>query len=370
MHRIFRLSFLAAPLLAVPLTFVTGCSGKSTPPPAPFSVIAVVPAAGATQVATNATVQITFSGPATASTVTSANIKVTGANNAAIPGSVSYSAANNMATYTPTSPFVNSTTYTVTVSGLTSSSGIPMAAAFTSTFTTAAPQATMQYQSTLFVHQLNSEVGQISIDTSGSVSVQMTGALAGTTFTLIFCPASNIYRQAAYPCVTVGEVVTDASGDASAAMQFPQAGSWAGDFQLQSSGTTQYQTLIVALSAPGGSSQVYTAALQPATTVNGEGDGETGVQSPLASGSVTYSNGSLQFSLTGASPNTSFTSTESFVLGGSESYRLINSQDQAAFTTNASGDVTFSVLQDQDIGDLFLVDPAINAGFIGGFTIP
>jgi hypothetical protein len=265
------------------------------------------------------------------------------------------------------------TTYTLTVSGVTSSSGVALASDMTSTFTTAAaapPPPTVQYEGTLFPSQQAASSGLVSVNTAGLVTIQLTDATASTTFTAQFCPSYLIYTAQPYPCIALGSVTTTASGSATATMQFPQAGSWAGEFDLNSGSTTEYQTGLGPAADANGVTQVYAAALQLETTVNGKGDGGTGTQDPLTSGSVTYSSGSLQFTLAGASPDTVYTSTEAAVLGGSSSYLLYNSAGQSAFTTNASGDVTFTVLQDATAGDIFTVDSNSGAGYIGGFTVP
>jgi hypothetical protein len=87
---------------------------------------------------------------------------------------------------------------------------------------------------------------------------------------------------------------------------------------------------------------------------------------------VTYTNGLLEFVLTGTSPDTAISATESGTyLGSSSSYALSSSQDQGSFTTDSKGDVTFTVMQDNDAGDLFVAVPQNNgAGFVGGFSVP
>jgi hypothetical protein len=243
----------------------------------------------------------------------------------------------------------------------------------TSTFTTAAatsPSPTVQYQGTLLPYGQVSGSGQVSVDTAGLVTIQLTGAKAGTAYAAQFCPSYSIYTQQAYACISLGNVTTSATGSANANMQFPQPGSWAGEFLLNSGSTTEYETGLVPTSDANGVTLVYTAALQPETKVNGKGDGSTGTQSTLTSGSVTYSSGSLQFKLAGVSPNTTYTSTEAGVLGGSSSYLLYNTQMQSAFTSDAQGNLTFTVLQDGTAGDIFLANPNNDAGFIGGFSVP
>ena len=383
-HKSNSLCFVVASLTFFVALF-TGCgsSSHSTTPAGgtstSFSVASSTPAASATQVATNAPILITFSGPANAATVNTTDIKLTGPNNSAVAGAVTYNATTYVATFTPAAALAASATYTLTVSGVTSSSGADMASTFTSTFTTAPPTTgggTAQFQATFLPDSPNKGSGQISITTSGSVTIQLTGAAAGTTYAAQFCPSYNIYMQKPYPCISLGNVATNASGSATATTQFPQPGSWAGDFQLNSGSTIEYETGLGPESDANGVTQVYTAQLQSDSTVNGKGDNSPQPTNPLplTSGSVVYStasNGTLQFTLTGTSPDTTFTAAESGVLGGSQTYVLYNTQKQSAFTTNAQGNVTFTVLQDGTAGDLFLADPQTNkAGFIGGFSVP
>ena len=362
------------------VTLIAGCaSGVKTNPVTPtatFSVASSSPASGATQVATNTVIAITFSGPANETTVDGTDIKLTSGSGNPVAGAVTYNATTYVATFTPTASLAANTTYTLTVSGVTSSSGVALASNMTSSFTTAAaapPPPTMQYQGTLFPYAQNAGSGQVSVNTAGLVAIQLTGANASTTYAAQFCPSYSIYTQTPYACIALGNVTTSASGSATSSTQFPQAGSWAGEFQLVSGTTTEFETGLVPTADANGVTQVYTAALQPETKVNGKGDGDTGTQGPLTSGSVTYSSGSLQFTLTGASPDTVYTSTEAGVLGGSSSYLLYNSAGQSAFTTNSSGDVTFTVLQDGTAGDIFTVDTNnanSGAGYIGGFSVP
>ena len=366
------------------VALITGCSSGSksapvtTTPAATFSVASSSPATGATSVSTTAAILVTFSGPATATTVNATNIALTNGKNSAVAGAVTYNATTYVATLTPTAALTAGTTYTLTVSNVTSSSGTAMTSAITTTFTTAAataPPPTAQYQGTLFPEQASGGSGQVSVNTAGLVTIQLTGAPATTTYAAQFCPSYLIYTAKPYACIALGNVASTASGSATATTQFPQAGSWAGEFQLVSGTTTEYETGLVPTSDANGVTQVYMAALQSDTTVNGKGDGATGTQGPLTSGSVTYTSStqSLLFTLTGASPDTIYTSGEDGVLGGSSSYLLYTSSNQSAFTTDSSGDVTFTVLQDGTAGDIFTVDTNnVNsgAGYVAGFTVP
>lgn len=367
-------------------------SNPSTPStPAAFSVSAIVPAAGATQVPLSATIQITFSAAANASTVSTTNIQLTDPK--PVAGTVAYNASNNTATFTPSAALVPNSTYTVTVSGVTSANGTAMASAFVSNFATVSQSAsggggggsgngggssspTLQYQATL---ENDGNFGQISMDTTGKTTVQLTGAVANVKFTVEFCPAFNTGGNGPN-CFNVGTVTSDANGSANASMMFPKPGSWSGDFQLTSSyvvapGTTAGYSTDVEGNDP---NQVYMSTLQPINTVNGGTLSTNAPQAQLTSGSVTYSNGSspkqgsLQFVLTGAPPDTTFTVTENAGgLGGSDSYLLYNSQGQSAFTTDGKGNLTFTVLSDGAFGDTFQVSAqSTYAGYLGGFSVP
>ena len=368
------LAILSSVLL---LSFTIGCNGSTKPvttnptnPTTPgggsVSVSSTQPASGATNVATNAGIQIVFGSAVDASTVNTTNIKVTDSSSNVVKGSVSYNSTTYTASFTPSAPLATGTKYTVTVSGVTSSGGGTMASAFTESFTTAGPQ----YQATFFPSGgTNGGSGQISMDNAGNMTVQLTGAAASTTYTLQFCPAKPA-GGTDIVCTDAGTVTTTASGSADATMLFPQPGSWAGDFQLNIGTNSEYVTNMEPVT--GSPSQVYMSTLQPETTVNTVGVATGSPQAPLASGTVTYSNGSLQFVLAGTSPNTVVSAGEGTdYIGSSNSYELYDSQGQAGFTTDGQGNVTFTVLQDNDVGDIFQVSPNANEiGFIGGFSVP
>jgi hypothetical protein len=364
--------------LALLLTFTIGCNSSShvntvnpTPPSssgASVSVTSVQPTSGATGVATNAAIQITFSSAVNSATVDSADIVVTNSNATAIAGAVTYNSATDTATFTPSVALATSTKYTVTVTGVSDSSGGAMTSSFSSTFTTAGPQ----YQATFFPSGgSNTGTGQISMDSSGNMTVELTGGAASTAYTLQFCPAEPAGEPSPIVCTNEGTVTTTAGGSADATLVFGQPGSWAGDFQLSVGANSEYMTDIIP--ATDSSTEVYMSTLQPENVVNGKelASGST-PQDPLTSGTVTYSSGSLQFVLTGTSANTSISSVETDdYIGSSSSYALLSSQNQGAFTTDSQGDVTFTVLQDNDAGDLFVAVPQNSgAGFIGGFSVP
>ena len=359
---------LTASLFATFLAFSTGCGSSKSIQTGTMSVMSTVPAAGATMVNTTAAIQITFSVAADPTTVNSANIQVADSSMNVVAGAVTYSATSNVATFTPTAALAADVMFTVTITGVTSSSGAAMAAPFTTTFTTA-PAVPAQYQVSLFGNSSLTSNGQVSVDANGMVTVQLAAATASTTFSVQFCPAYAAGGPTIYTCFAVGSVTSDASGNANTTMAFPQSGSWAGDFEVSTGSTDFYATNLLT----GTGTPVYVTALQRTSTVNGQGIGDTATsQAPLTSGTVTFSNGTLQFVLAGTSPNTFESAVEcGLPVGTSSCYALYSSTNLTGFTTDGSGDVTFSVLPDGLFGDMLSVNPtADSAGFIGGFVVP
>jgi hypothetical protein len=359
------------------LAFAIGCSGNShpvttnptTPSGGSVSVSSTQPASGATNVATNSAIQIVFASAVDSSTVNTTDITVTDPNSNVVKGTVTYNSTTYTAAFTPSAPLATDTKYTVTVSGVTSSGGGTMSSSFTESFTTVGPQ----YQATFFPSgSSNTGTGQISMDSAGNMTIELTGVAASTTYTLQFCPAEPAGGASPTVCLAEGSVTTSASGSADSTMLFQQPGSWAGDFQLEIGTNLEYSTDV--LPADNASSEVYMSTLQPETVVNAKAlaSSFSGQQDPLTGGTVTYSSGSLQFVLTGTSANTAFSSIETNdYIGDSSSYGLYNSENQGSFTSDSQGDLTFTVQQDNDAGDLFVVVPqGSNAGFIGGFSVP
>ncbi len=104
-------------------------------PAGPCRGTSTAPASGATGVDLGTAPAATFNQSVTGSSVA---FSLKDANNAAVAGNTTYTAATNTASFTPGSKLAYSTTYTATVSGATNSSGQTMASPYTWTFTTAA----------------------------------------------------------------------------------------------------------------------------------------------------------------------------------------------------------------------------------------
>ena len=343
----------------------------------PILVLSVSPAANESCVSTTTLIIVTFDEAPDASTIMPNNFTVTGPGGA-IPVKLSTNVTTTQVVLTPTSP-LPSGAITVTVNNVGDLADVMMTAPYTWSFSTACGSggvssggATTQYQAPLFSESaLDSAMnGQITVDTSGNTTVRLTGAPARTTYTVQFCPAVDQGSTYAPPaCFDVTTVSSDSGGSGTATAKFPRPGDWAGDFYVNNSaGKAAYQTFL----APNLSNQTYLSTLLPATSTNGEVDTTGSPQDPLSSGTVTYSNGSLVFSVNGASPNSPYATVESetIYIGSSGSYEL------TTFTTDAKGNgssTTQVAATGGGGGDLFEVVPQFprqSAGFIGGFSVP
>lgn len=354
--------------MAAPYTskFTTRASTDTSP----IYVKSVTPAPNASCVSATTPIVITFNEGADVSTLTSGNIVITGPSGGVIPAKMGYSASTATVTLTPNAP-LPSGSIMVKVSNVADAAGVMMTSAYGWSFSTTCGgggSTTTQYIATILGAQ--STTGQVTIDTAGNTTVQLNGATPNSTYTVQFCPASAPEVQPnPAPCFDVTKLSTDAGGNATSTAKFPKSGEWAGDFDVNdSTGKLQYQTYL----APGVSNQTFLATLLPESTVNGGlVNTVTGPQDPLQSGTVSYSNGEIQVTMKGTSPNTAFdiTASETVFLNGSGTYVL------QKFTTDAQGDAsakaTFSSSGSPG-GDQFQVVPATgnNNGFYGGFKVP
>ena len=227
----------------------------------------------------------------------------------------------------------------------------------------------MQYESTLLpVPNEASAHGTVTIDADGNATQQIGGLDAGKTYTLQFCPAYNpTTNTPALACFNVAKLTTDSSGGGSMTAKFPQSGDWAGDFQINDpSGMIIMQSSLAA----GVEDETYFATLVPETKTNGGVVTPLKQQDPLTSGSVSYSGGTLQVVLKGASPDTSFNiiESETAYFDGSGSYEL-----SPVLKTEAAGNASSgsSLASDGGSGgDMLQVEGGSGAGFIGGFSVP
>ena len=112
--------------------------GVDTPP----TVISVSPANGATNVNTGASLTVTFSEPMDPATIDESSFELRNASNQLLSATVAYNGTTNTATLAPAAALANSATYTARViggaGGVTDSTGTPMSADYSWSFTTAA----------------------------------------------------------------------------------------------------------------------------------------------------------------------------------------------------------------------------------------
>ncbi len=190
-------------LVAVSLV-IAGCGGgggggtcTSNCVTSVLSVSAVTPANMATGVAITSTVTATFDMPMTASTLTTSTFTVTPQGGSATSGTVSYSSANDAATFTPAASLAYNTTYTATITtGAQSTAGTSLTSNYTWSFTTApgpAPTVTA-------VMPANTSTGvAISSTVTATFSEAMNAStITGSTFTLTPQGGSAVAANVSY----------------------------------------------------------------------------------------------------------------------------------------------------------------------------
>ena len=232
---------LAGNALASPYvwSWTTGATADTTAP----TVSLVYPADNATQVATSSAPSATFSEAMDASSINAANFTVAG-----VSGQVGFNAQSQVATFTPSSPLANNTTYTATLKGGTGGvqdiAGNPLAVDKVWRFTTAAvtllqpsinlgsaaPFGTFGgsagMTNTGITTQINGDIGTIATGTSSiqgfhdkngdiyTETLANIGAVNGTIFT---CTNSVTGPTAAGPNAAACAVATQARLDAQTA---------------------------------------------------------------------------------------------------------------------------------------------------------
>jgi Big-like domain-containing protein len=182
----------------------------------PISINSFSPAANATCVSTTAPIILTFDEAPDASTVNSTNIVVAGPAGAVIPVTMSINVTTTQVVLAPTSPLPPGT-ITVTVSNVGDLADQVMTSPYTWSFSTACSTGgggtggtSTQYIATLVGTSGN--VGQVTVDTPGNVTVQLKGATASETLNLQFCPGIPV-NQSTSNCFSIGAVSTDANGN-------------------------------------------------------------------------------------------------------------------------------------------------------------
>ncbi|MGH9421325.1 MAG: Ig-like domain-containing protein, partial [Thermoanaerobaculia bacterium] len=155
------------------MSFTTGDTVAPT-------VVSVNPVNFATGVSPGTTVQVVFSEPMTESTITPSTVFLTNTSTiAVVPATVTYNAATNTATLTPSASLAGSTAFTVTVTtGAKDASGNALATAFTSVFTTAVVDSTPPT-----VSSVSPANNATNVPTNTTVQVTFSEAMDSSTIT-------------------------------------------------------------------------------------------------------------------------------------------------------------------------------------------
>src|SRR5207245_847307 len=197
----------------------------------PPTVTVQAPAPGATGVPLNTTVTASFSKAMNAATITTATFRLRAAGSTAdVPATVTVNAAGTVATLTPSSPLVQGTVYTATVTAaVTDAIGTPLGADSLWSFTTdVAPTVTVQAPApgatgvplnTTVTASFSKAMNAATI-TTATFRLRAAGSTADVPATLTFptrrssdplTPSSPLVQGTVYTA-TVTAAVTDAIG--------------------------------------------------------------------------------------------------------------------------------------------------------------
>lgn len=227
--------------------------------------------------------------------------------------------------------------------------------------------------SAILVRNSATQAGIITIDASqadGKGTVQVSGGDANFNYQLQFCS----FRTG--DCIVMGNVNTDASGNATTNFQFPQKGIFAGPFSVSAPGDTM--SFESTFPAPPQTGQ-YESPLQRAGSVVDIAKMKLGTpgSDPLQSGQLIVtpnqantpgSQTSLKFTLTGAAPNQSYLA--GYCAGPDSSCYAITGPITTDASGNASATVSFTSYNNPGVFYLSRDgDPTGTLEFIVGFQV-
>jgi hypothetical protein len=159
---------------------------RTVPGSAPPVVIFTVPSNGATGVAINQAISATFSEAMNPTSISAITFALTGPGATSVTGTVTYSVAGSVATFTPAASLALSTTYTATITtGATNLSGTGLANNYVWSFTTAATATTKAPTVILTIPLDGATAVPLNQTISATFSEAMNPAtIDGNTFTL------------------------------------------------------------------------------------------------------------------------------------------------------------------------------------------
>ncbi len=160
-----------------------GSVQDKTPP----TITAFSPLNGATSVGVNPTLTVTFSEPLNAATVKSANIYLLKGGVNLVPTTLTYNVATNTVTLTPTSPLLNSTSYTIYVlggvTGIKDLSDNALAQNVTSVFQTADASGSGSDTTAPTITGFSPTGGSTSVAVNAPVTVTFNETMTASTIT-------------------------------------------------------------------------------------------------------------------------------------------------------------------------------------------
>jgi hypothetical protein len=170
----------------VVLLLVAGCCSTSVSVIAPPTVVSVLPVSGSEGACPSAVVSATFSEAMNPATITASTFMVQGPGTTAVAGVVGYNASSNTAVFTPGTLLIAGVTYTVTLStAIVDHKGIPLAANYSWTFTTAANGCNPPPAVTAFTPAMGSTTACPNAVITATFSQAMnTASINANTFTL------------------------------------------------------------------------------------------------------------------------------------------------------------------------------------------
>ena len=165
------------------LAGVTWIFTTSTTPCAAATVISAAPPTGTAGICPDTLVTATFSEAMIASTISTTTFTLAAPGPIAVAGAVTYDAATNAATFTPTNPLALDTLYTATITtGAVDLSGAPLASNYVWTFTTSTTACTATVP--LGTACMFGSLGASTVTNSGPSNVTGDiGVWAGTSIT-------------------------------------------------------------------------------------------------------------------------------------------------------------------------------------------
>ena len=189
-------TFTPTSALAYNTTYTATISGaqsaSSVPMTAPFSwsfttdaappaVTSETPASGATGVAVSTTATATFNEALQAGTI---SFTLKNSSGSSVAGSVSYNSTTYVTTFTPTptSALASNTTYTATISGAQSMSGVSMTAPFSWSFTTTAASSTTSIWSSTAKPANPSDPDSSAVELGVKFYSDVSGSITGLRF--------------------------------------------------------------------------------------------------------------------------------------------------------------------------------------------